>query len=291
MKLQALKYFVNLAKTKSFTKSAEECFITQPALSRSILELENKLGCQLFIRNSRCVELTNEGEICLIHAKKILKQCDVLIEKVNAAKHDFNEPIRLGYIIYGYIAIFNSKLKQIENSESLKIETEYDTLVKTYNKLISDEVDIAILPEGFLDESQDIEIYKLQKSQLYVLVPSKNELFHRDSVTFEDIKKLKFIGWDSEDVPIVNSYREKICEQNGFKPDFVAYGKKMGDIMTLSIINNAISFASSSLTIVDSNEFKLLPVTDSEEIFGLICAWKKSNKNKSLVRLIDILLK
>lgn len=291
MKLQTLKYFVSLAKNKNFTKSAEECFITQPALSRSISELETELGCRLFIRNSRFVELTYEGEVCLIESKKILRQCDALIEKVNTAKHNFENPIYLGYIIYGHIALFNSRLKQIADSEILKIETEYDTLIKTYNKLISDEIDIAILPEGFLTDFDGIETYKLHSSKLYVLVPSKNKLYHQNDVTFNDIKCQKFIGWDTEDIPKINSYHSKACEQNAFKPEFVAYGKKMGDIMTLSIINNAIGFASSSLTIVDLNEFKLLPVSDSEEAFGLLCAWKKSNKSRSVKRLIDLLKK
>lgn len=289
MKLQTLKYFLSLAKTKSFTKSAEECFITQPALSRSISEFENELGCRLFIRNSRFVELTEEGEVCLDEAKKVLKQCDVLIEKVNVAKHNFEIPIRLGYIIYGHIAIFNSRLKQIEDSKLLKVETEYDTLIRTYNKLISDEIDIAILPEGYITDFDGIETYKLQSSKLYVLVPSKNKLYNQNDVTFNDIKGQKFIGWDNEDVPKINLYHSSVCEQNGFKVEYVAYGKKMGDIMTLSIINNAIGFASSSLTIVDSNEFKLLPVSDSEETFGLFCAWKKNNKSRSVSRLIDLL--
>lgn len=291
MKLQTLKYFVSLSITKNFTKSAEECFISQPALSRSISEFENELGCRLFIRNSRFVELTEEGEVCLIEAKKVLKQCDILIEKVNVAKHNFEIPIKIGYIIYGHIAIFNRRLKQIADKETLKIETEYDTLNNTYNKLISDEIDIAILPEGFLTQFNDLETFKLQSSRLYILVSSKNKLYKQEEVTFNDIKDQKFIGWDTDDVPRMNSYHSKICEKNGFKPEFVAYGKKMGDIMTLSIINNAIGFASSRLTIVDSNEFKLLPVSDSEEVFGFYCVWKKCNGSRSVKRLIELLRK
>lgn len=78
MNLQTLKYFVSLSRTKSFTKAAEECFVSQPALSRSISELENKLGCSLVIRNSRLVELTEEGKIFALEAEKVLRQYDII---------------------------------------------------------------------------------------------------------------------------------------------------------------------------------------------------------------------
>ncbi|MDF2615529.1 MAG: hypothetical protein K0Q47_184 [Sedimentibacter sp.] len=59
--------------------------------------------------------------------------------------------------------------------------------------------------------------------------------------------------------------------------------------MTLSILHNALGFASCKLTVVDSEEFKLIPVSDSEESFGLLCIWKKNHKNPSINKLIQLL--
>jgi len=291
MKLQSLKYFVSLARTKNYTKAAEDCFITQPALSRSIADLESELGCQLFKRNSRSVELTEEGAACLVEAKKILKQCDILFEKANSFKHDFNNPVRIGYVIYGHIAIFNKKLSLVPDSNIIKIETVYDSLNKVTEKLLSDEIDMAIIPEPYKANFNDFNTFKLQSSQLYVLIPSKNNLFNRDDVNFNDLKNQKFIGWDPDETPLINDYHSQACQRNGFKPDFVAYAKKMGDLMTLSIVYDALGFASSYLTIVDSKEFKLIPVSDSEEKFGLFCIWKKNNKNPSVDMVIKLLEK
>jgi len=282
---------VSLAKNKSYTKAAKECFVSQPALSRSISEFENKLGCSLVNRSSRSVELTEEGEICFVEAKKILKQCDILIEKVTKTNQQYKNPVKVGYVIYGHIAIFNKKLSQIPNSNIINIETEYDSLAKISEKLMSDEIDMAIIPEASLTNFNDIKSFKLQDSQLYILLPSKSTLFNRTHVHFNDLKNHRFIGWDSDETPFINDAHSKVCEKNGFKPEFVAYGKKMGDIMTLSILHNALGFASCYLTVVDSEEFKLIPVSDSEENFGLYCIWKKTNKNPSVGKLIKTLEK
>lgn len=288
MNLQTLRYFVSLAKTKSYTKAAEECFVSQPALSRSISEFENEIGCHLVYRNSRSVELTEEGEVCLAEAKKILKLCDTLIDKVTTANQRFKNPVKIGYIIYGHIVVFNKKLSQIPNSNLIKIETEYDTLVNTREKLLSDEIDMAIFPEVCTDDN-NVQTLKLISSKLFVLIPGKNALFNHDSVTFHDLKNQRFIGWDPKEVPLLNDAHSKACEDKGFKPEFVAYAKKMGDVMTSSILYNALNFAACNSTIVDSREFKLIPVSDSEASFGLVCVWKKSNKNQSLRKLIRIL--
>ena len=288
MKLQSLKYFVNLAGTKSYTRSAEECFITQPALSRSISELENELGCRLFERNSRSVELTEEGKVCLVEAKKIIKHCDALVEKVTNANQQFKNPVKIGYVIYGHLAVFNKKLSQIPDSNTIKIETEYDSLARTNEKLMSDEIDMAIIPEASITSFNNFNSFKLQKSQLYVLIPNKNELFHRNFVNFNDLKNQKFIGWCPDETPLINDSHSMVCEKNGFKPEFVAYGKKMGDIMTLSILHNALGFASCKLAVVDQEEFKLIPVSDSKENFGLLCIWKKDQKNPSINKLMQL---
>nr|WP_300093505.1 LysR family transcriptional regulator [Sedimentibacter sp.] len=289
MKLQSLKYFVSLAGTKSYTKSAEECFITQPALSRSISELENELGCRLFTRSSRSVDLTEEGEVCLAEAKKIIRHCDILVEKVTNTNQQFKKPVTIGYVIYGHLALLNKKLSQIPNSHTIKIETEYDSLAKTKEKLMSDEIDMAIVPETSITSFNNFNAFKLQKSQLYVLVPNKNNLFHRNFVNFNDLKNQKFIGWCPDETPLINDSHSMVCEKNGFKPEFVAYGKKLGDIMTLSILHNALGFASCKLAVVDQEEFKLIPVSDSDENFGLLCIWKKDQNNPSINKLMQLL--
>jgi DNA-binding transcriptional LysR family regulator len=286
--LQTLRYFVSLARIKSYTKAAEECYISQPALSRSISELENEIGCHLVNRNSRSVELTEEGVICLAEAKKVLKQYDILIDKVTNANQQFKNPVKIGYIIYGHIAVFNKKLSQISKSNLIKIDTEYDSLANIQEKLQLDEIDMAIMPRVCVADD-GIQVFELSKSQLYVLVPCKSTLFNRDFVNFHDLKNQKFIGWDIKEVPLLNNAHSKACEESGFETEFVAFGKKMGDLMTLSILHNALAFASSNSTIVDSKEFKLIPVLDSKDNFGLVCIWKKDNKNPSVRKLIKML--
>lgn len=58
-----IDYFMAVATNLSFTKTSEELFVSQPAISRQISQLEKELGCRLFRRNNQGTELTEEGRL------------------------------------------------------------------------------------------------------------------------------------------------------------------------------------------------------------------------------------
>lgn len=80
MELNQLHYFVKVAKTENITKAAQELFITQPALSRVILRLEQEMGTTLFDRHGGRVTLN-------AHGKKFLQYVEPALESINAGVH------------------------------------------------------------------------------------------------------------------------------------------------------------------------------------------------------------
>ena len=62
-KLDLYKVFCQVAKSKSFSKAAKELYMTQPAVSQAIMQLEGELDIRLFNRTPKGVSLTNEGGI------------------------------------------------------------------------------------------------------------------------------------------------------------------------------------------------------------------------------------
>lgn len=72
MDLRTLRYFVEVARHRSFTLAAEKLFVTQPTLSRQIADLEEELGQRLFERSTRHIELTEKGVYLFRQAENIL---------------------------------------------------------------------------------------------------------------------------------------------------------------------------------------------------------------------------
>jgi DNA-binding transcriptional LysR family regulator len=77
VELRHLRAFVAVAASRSFTRAAEQLFITQPALTRTIRQLESLLGAALIDRNTHPVSLTPAGEEFLPYASRILSDLEI----------------------------------------------------------------------------------------------------------------------------------------------------------------------------------------------------------------------
>ncbi|MEP4769559.1 MAG: LysR substrate-binding domain-containing protein [Roseibium sp.] len=96
--LKQLRYFEALARHGHFGRAADDCAISQPALSMQIKELEETLGAVLFERSARRVSLTNFGAEAVKRAREILRSADELTDLARASKDRLVGRLRIGVI-------------------------------------------------------------------------------------------------------------------------------------------------------------------------------------------------
>lgn len=96
--LRQLGYFVAVAEQLSFSKAAASCFVSQPALSAQIAQLESLLAVQLFERDRRGVRLTAPGAALLQPARDTLASCDRFTQIARSQGAPLTGPLRLGSI-------------------------------------------------------------------------------------------------------------------------------------------------------------------------------------------------
>jgi LysR family transcriptional regulator, nitrogen assimilation regulatory protein len=94
--LKQLRYFVQVAKSRSLTLASGTAWITQSALSRQMRLLEEDLGVQLFVRQARGVELTQAGAALMEQAQQLLHQADVVRATVGSISHEPSGVLRIG---------------------------------------------------------------------------------------------------------------------------------------------------------------------------------------------------
>ncbi|KOY01678.1 LysR family transcriptional regulator [Pseudomonas nunensis] len=87
--LQGLQALVEVADSGSFTQAAQKLCLTQSAVSRQIQQLESHFGVPLFVRSSRSLQLTVEGEQVLASARQILEQLKTLEDRLSPQKRPF----------------------------------------------------------------------------------------------------------------------------------------------------------------------------------------------------------
>ncbi len=160
--LDLYRVFYTVAKCGSLTKAAEELYISQPAVSQSVKQLENQLGVTLFNRTHRGMELSAQG------GKLIFKEVEKALQLLRAAENRIAEmktlatgTIRIGAsdTIFEYF-LADKIVDYHERFPSVKIELLADVTPDTIEKLKGDKCDVAFVnlpvevePELTLDES------------------------------------------------------------------------------------------------------------------------------------------
>ena len=187
-----LKVFFTVANRLSFTKAATELFITQPAVSKHIQELEEQYKIKLFDRNGSKISLTKAGELLLNHTKNIFEIYREIDFDLSALINQQQGTLRLGasttishYIIPPLLARFHQKLKDIKvsllNGNTEQIE----------KALLSKEIEIGIV-EG-QSKNQSIKYSEFLKDELVLVCNKSNPLINKEQITLEELKSLRFI--------------------------------------------------------------------------------------------------
>lgn len=116
MMLRQLQYFNAVVRTGSFTEAAEECFISQSAISQQIKALENDLGVKLLVRENRSFHLTKAGEYFYQKSGQLLED----FERIK------NETIQIGYGSQNILKL--GYLKSYSGKELLSAVSEYNEI-------------------------------------------------------------------------------------------------------------------------------------------------------------------
>ena len=98
MDIRVLKYFVAVAKEGNISRAAESLHITQPSLSKQLIELENELGKQLLVRGKRKVTLTDSGTLLLKRAEEIIALFDKAQQEVRCDAETIGGRVSIGGI-------------------------------------------------------------------------------------------------------------------------------------------------------------------------------------------------
>lgn len=187
-----LKVFYTVALRLNFTKAATELYISQPAVSKHIQELEETYKTKLFERNGSKIALTPAGEILLKHTKNIFEIYREIDFDMSSFINERQGLLRLGasttisqYIIPPVLARFHQKQKDIKvnlvNGNTEQIE----------NALLNKEIEIGIV-EG-QSKNQSIKYISFLKDELVLVCNTKNPLVKQHQISLDDLKLIKFV--------------------------------------------------------------------------------------------------
>lgn len=206
MNLQHLYYFLDLAKTKSFSLSADKLYISQPALSKAIKKLEQELDILLFNRVGNETHLTNEGLIFYEYVSKGLESLDKGIAHINSITDSKKDLIRIGsiYSCLSYCVPLSIKFF-LNRYPDVKFQCYQGTSSELVELIREQKIDFCLASECEIPyDDKFINKVKLYDNDVVLVVPSNSPLAKEASVTIDDIYEYPFIGYTDDNLNFKN---------------------------------------------------------------------------------------
>lgn len=187
-----LNVFYTVAKRLSFTKAAAELYVTQPAVTKHIQELEHQFGTALFDRRGNQISLTTAGQLLLRHAETIMATYRQLEFDMNALKGQPGGALRLGasstvaqYVIPPVLAHYH------EHSADVSISLLSGNTEQIEQRLLNKDIDLGLV-EGRTHHS-DIRYTPFVKDELVLVCRDDHPLADHDEITIDELKAIPIL--------------------------------------------------------------------------------------------------
>lgn len=287
MNIDSLRECVYLARTLSFTQTAQHFYITQPVLSRHIANVEGELGFQVFLRGKNGVHLTNAGRIFAEKSRILIEQYDDALEEIERVRSGGEVPIDLGYL-YGASSKILPKALKAFGKEHPAIDVRYLSMEidEIPAALDDNRIDIAITSDLEKFEADRFAWVELYRDSLCLIAPKAHHLASKKSVTINDLAGEEIIVPRSTFMPTESDYIRQLLSPI---LETVTQRKLIGDLNSIRMALMvegcaAIEFAHLK-NYYSEDEFAFVPLEASLPEFNVVAVWKRASETVALLDL------
>ena len=271
MEFRVLKYFLMVAREENITKAAALLHLTQPTLSRQLMQLEAELGVKLFHRSKHSIILTEDGMLLKRRAQEIVSLSDKTVQELSH-KED---------VLSGEIAIGCGETKNMLflSEQIKKFRQKYPLVQFSIHSAIADDIkeriEKGVLDIGLLMEPVDVGKYEFiripQKEKWGILVRKDSELAAKESINPKDLTN----------VPLIMVKRELV--KNELASWFGDYYEGLQIAATYNLILNAASMVERGVGVALCfdlgasfyEDLCFIPLAPTLET-GSVLVWKKN---------------
>lgn len=186
MDLDQLHTFLEIVRLKSFSKAAQTCYRTQPAISAQVRQLEQELNATLFERLGTRIALTTAGKIFAEYAEQILqlrrRAQEVINELERVPRGEIVIAANEATCIYVLPAVFSEYKKQFPNVQ-LHVDRSYGS--KVMAAVLDNLADFGITQLPVQDKK--LQVVKIHSDEIKLLVPGNHPFVGRESVTADEV--------------------------------------------------------------------------------------------------------
>jgi DNA-binding transcriptional LysR family regulator len=280
-----LRSFVVLAEQLHFGRSANLLHISQPALSKQVKALEEKIGGALLTRNRRDVRLTPAGEVVYSEARKIVRQLDALLDTAQSAVRGEAGRLRIAVGIATIHSLVPPALRKFrELHPRVEIQLGDMSTPRQVEKLLAGELDV-----GFLRlpvSHPQIVTRQVLKEHLTLVASSA----FRGALNLRKAAQQPFIMIAREVSSTYYDHCIRVCGSQGFSPRVVQEARDIFTLLNLVRTGIGISLVPRSARKMRVSGVRFSDIRSREAEWDVGVAWNKQHESALIRNFVQICL-
>jgi DNA-binding transcriptional LysR family regulator len=213
--LDQLRILKAIAAEGSFKRAADTLYVSQPAVSLQVQNLEKQLSVPLFDRGGRKAQLTEAGYLLLNYGEKIITLCQETCRAIEDLQNLQGGTLIVGasqttgtYLLPRMIGLFRQKYPDVA------VQLQVHSTRRTSWGVSNGQVDLAIIGGEVPSDLQDtLQIIPYAEDELALILPTFHPLAKVETIQKDDLYKLKFISLDSQST--IRKVIDKVLSQGG----------------------------------------------------------------------------
>jgi LysR family transcriptional activator of glutamate synthase operon len=224
-----IRYFAAAARHEHLGRAADELDMSQPALSRSILKLEEELGVQLFDRAGRGVRLNGAGKILLRHIERASAECEDAVRELGEQRTASRRTVSIGYFATFGVRLIPELVKSFCAVDAgVQFQLFEGPSPRLAEQLSSGEIDLCVASQ-FADPG--LAWQPLFHEELFALLPPEHRLAKNASIDLVELADDPFVA-----LKVGHALRrtlEDLCREAGFAPRIQLEGYEVATLRGL----------------------------------------------------------
>ena len=294
--LQALKFdlrqaraFVFMAEELHFGRAAARLFMSQPALSRSIRQLEDAVGVSLLERSTRRVRLTPAGDAFAVECRVALGHLGRAVQAAQQAAQGREGRLRVGYMDFA----INGRLPRVlqafrDRHPRVDIDLQYLPTALQHAALLEGRLDIAFGIGQF--DSPAVVNLLVEQEDFVALLPEAHRLARSTTVRLGDLATEPFVVGNEASYSSFRTRLFSVCHAAGFFPRIVQQASNTSGILGMVAAGVGVSIFGGSARNLQRVGVVVRPLAGVQETIPTFAAWVADHPSPVLRRFRETLV-
>jgi DNA-binding transcriptional LysR family regulator len=290
VELRHLRYFAAVAQNLNYSEASRRLHVAQPAISQTILDLEDELGVKLLLRTKRSVQLTAAGTTFLCEAEEILRRAAEARRLAQRAARGEVGSLGIGFfgtasapILPALVQTFRRKFPDVE---LCLYELNPDQQLAAFDE---GRIDLGFSRALPPDRRSELEEEVVYTDQLAIALPAAHPLAKQKVIRLKSLAAEPFVQFHRQGAPGLFDEVIGVCRRAGFSPRIVNEPNFMATVMTLVECGLGVSLIPRCVRSLNRPQVVIRPIAPKSARIPLCVAWLKSAQNPAMAAFLEIL--